>query len=282
VIPKEVEKINIDPVSKEIKKLYDFQVDDIEKPKVTHATHELICVKDFISGMISINLETFQVSKIRFAPKVFPYASILPISNKKLFVNGGYTGSASVTDTFIVDLASRSYEKFSSSVKRDSAGVVVKENKVFVFGGIEKREASLDYCEYFELNTCLWTRISPLPHQCHANTATLVENRIFLIGFQSEYLLEFNEDLGEYSQIIDVPPNCMKFVFENWIITPEEILEFDVRQMKWQRYRFPSRLEFGWLFNFSCTRADGFIYFIDDVNGLLRLDIEQKKIDKIV
>ena len=281
-IPTQVEKLHTEEVSKEIQKLYDLKVEDLSKPALKRSAYELICAKDYISGLISIDLSTFQVNPIKFAPKVYTYSTVIPITNKKIFINGGYTGSASVTDTFIVDLDKRSYERIPSTVRRDAAGIVMKENKVFVFGGIEKRESSLEICECFDLETSRWSQLPKLPYASCANTATLVENRIFLLGLQCDNLLEYDDLNGEFRNIIPVPKDCMKFVFENWVITPEEIMEFDVADIRWKRYCFPAKLNFGWLFSFSCARVEKYFYFIDDVNGLLRLDTEQKKIDKIV
>jgi hypothetical protein len=281
-IPKEVEKLEIDLLLIEISKVFEMKNDEVGKTRIVKGRNELFCAKDYISGLIRIDLDTFQVNPVKFGPKVFPYSSVIPISKQKIFVTGGYTGSTSVSDAFVVDFNAKSYESFPSNVKRDAAAILMKGEKVFVFGGIEKKECSLDVCEYFDLNVFKWRRITSLPYPSHANTATLVEDRIFVIGFQLEHLLEYNEKLNKFHEVISLPGDCLKFVFENWIITPQEILEFDMKTLRWARFCFSSTLKFGWLFNHSSVKVDKFIYFIDDINGLLRLDTDQKKIDKIV
>lgn len=281
-VPKELDKLKIDPILKEIEKIFNSKEENLGKSSSNRVTQELICCKDYITGLLSIDLTTFQVNQIKSAPKVFPYSSITQISDSKIFITGGYNGSTSLNEAFILDLESNSYDSIPSKINRDASAIVMKGNQIFVFGGIEKKEVSLKICECFDLVAYRWNRIADLPYECHSNTATLVENRIFVLGFQADYLLEFNDLTQKYSQIISVPKDCMKFVFGNWIITPDEILEFDVSSLRWKRYCFPSTLKFGWLLTYNCAKIENFIYFIDDINGLLRLDTIQKKIDKIV
>ena len=281
-VPKELDRLKIDPILNEIEKIFNAKEENLGKSNSNRSTQELICCKDYISGLISIDLTTFQVNQIKSAPKVYPYSSMTHLSDSKIFITGGYNGTTSLNEAFIFDLGKSSYNSISSQINRDASGIVMKENKIFVFGGIEKKEVSLKISECFDLVAYRWSRIADFPYECHSNTATLVENRIFVLGFQADYLLELNDATQKYTQIISVPKDCMKFVFGNWIITPDEILEFDVSSLRWQRYCFPSTLKFGWLLTYNCAKIKNFIYFIDDINGLLRLDTDQKKIDKII
>lgn len=279
-IPKQVMNLNLEPILKELRKIFVFNVADLGKPIAKKEYSDMICSRDYSEGLISINLNTYEVNSLKFAPKIYPYSMVCRVSDNKIFINGGYDGSNAVTDTFIVDIQNKSYESLPCSVQRDAGGVVLKDNKVYVFGGIERKGVDLDICESFDLTTYEWTRLTPLPKESHANTASLNNDRILVTGFHFGNLLEYQEN--GFKELITLPGNCMKFIFENWIITSDELLEYNKESSKWVRYFFPSPLKFGWLYTFSSTRLGKFIYFIDDLNGLLRIDTLEKKIDRIV
>lgn len=279
-IPGKLNKLNIDGVLREMQKVFDIKTEDLGKADFHNNSNQLLCSKDYFEGLVRIDLKTFQVSPLNFAPKVFPYSNICRVTENQIFVNGGYNGTESVPDTYIIDIQSKSYETLPNSIKRDAAGIVYKDRKVFVFGGIEKKGVDLDACESFDIDKYEWSRLTPLPRVSKANTATLLGNRIVVLGFNLEYLLEYQE--SGFRELIKLPGDCMKFVFENWIVTPDELLENTGNGFKWTRYCFPNSLKFGWLFTFSGTRSGKYIYFIDDVNGLLRIDTSEKKIDRIL
>lgn len=240
----------------------------------------LIFAKDYESGLVSVDFNSLKESKVGFGPKILPYHILCRISRSRYFISGGYDGEKSTNDSYIFDLGSKTCKKLKSSIERDGAGSVCKDNKVFIFGGIHTNIEDLQLCQYYDISLQTWHELCPLPKKSHANTATLIDDLVILTGFHLNGIYLF--DGTSYTNLVSLQENSFKHLFGRWAIDGKTIYKSeDIRHNLWVSFNCEVQLKLGWLCCFSGFRNKKFIYFVEESNGILRLDTEQNKIEVI-
>jgi hypothetical protein len=240
----------------------------------------LIFAKNYESGLVSLNLDTFEETKLSFAPRILPYHMLCKISGVKYFISGGYDGSRSTGDTFIVDLSLKTFQKLSSSIDRDGAASVLKDEKVFIFGGIHTNEEDLKLCQFFDMKLNSWHDLPDLPIKSHANTASLLHHSIVLTGFHLDGVYRF--DGTSYVNLIKIQSVTFKYLFDEWVIDGKSIFKLEnFNHNLWVSFNCDKELKLGWLSCLSGFRRGKFVYFVEEINGVLRLDTENKKVEVV-
>lgn len=241
---------------------------------------KLVTVKDYTSGLLSINLLTYHTTPLEFSPKVYPYSNICKISESKYFINGGHNGESTISDTYLLDLSSKSYKSLPESVARDGSGTILMNDKVYIFGGLRNKNDELQLAQYFDLKTSTWNEISQLPKPSGANTASLVNDCILITGYNLSNVYLLNSEI--YLVLLKLKENSFKYIFEKWVIDSKSIYELeDLSNNLWTSFSISPTITLGWLYSFTSVRYRKFIYFLDDVNGLMRLNTKEKKLELI-
>ena len=240
----------------------------------------LVFAKDYESGLVAVDFNTLKERKVAFGPKILPYHILCRISRSRYFISGGYDGEKSTDDSYIFDLGSKTCRKLRSSIERDGAGSVYKDNKVFIFGGIHTNVEDLQLCQYYNISLQTWHELSPLPMKSHANTASLIDDLVILTGFHLNGIYLF--DGSCYSNLVSLQENSFKHLFGRWAIDGKAIYKSeDISNNLWVSFNCEVQFKLGWLCCFSGFRNKKFIYFVEESNGILRLDTEQNKIEVI-
>lgn len=241
---------------------------------------KLITVKDYTSGLLSINLLTYHTTPLAYSPKIYPYCCISKISESKYFINGGNDGEHTVGDTYLLDYNNKSYKTLPSSIARDGSGTVYMNERVYVFGGLRSKNDELQLAQYFDLKTSAWNEISPLPKPSGANTASLFNDCILITGYNLSNIYLLNSEI--YLSLLKTKENSFKYIFEKWVIDSKTIYELeDLSNNLWTSFNIDKKINIGWLYSFTSVRYRKYIYFLDDINGLMRLHTSEKKLELI-
>ena len=112
--------------------------------------------------------------------------------------------------------------------KRDLTAVVCSEKALVVAGGVQEGGTKLTTVEVMDTDTRKWSTASSLPHGLYAATATICENRVYLVGGYGEHgwttsvltcslgdLLRSQCSQAVWGMITDLPVTCSSCVTLN-------------------------------------------------------------------
>lgn len=224
--------------------------------------------------LLCIDLRTLRRSVLSFTPNIGTYAQACKISKDCYFINGGYNGSASTSETFIINIKAGSYESLASSTPRRLGGCTYNDNKVYRFGGHTSKAESLSDC--FDLNTKKWNQIANLPSESYHNTAAVTGNKIIVSGYHLNCALAF--DGNTYTPIINLAANCYKIVAEGYILVQNTLYAY--LDGEWQGHNI------GMIWDKYCWiylpfKRGRFIYFVETTSGLMRINTVSFKLEKV-
>ena len=133
-------------------------------------------------GLLSIDLKTFQLSQLEYSPKIGVFGQSCQIDKERYFFLGGLTNRNYSEAAYIINIKERSCISLPNGPAKLVGGSVVKDNKVYIFGGSTNKSTQLATCETFDLITYEWKSLHHLPHPLFNGTASLLNNNIILSG----------------------------------------------------------------------------------------------------
>ena len=269
---------------KEIPK-YDSS-DDSEYVFFSSTTHKR-------SDLVRIDLNTFKLTPLSFHPprRFSAYSQACKIQKDLYFYYDSYQGRSNA-EIFVVNFEYNSYEKISDHSERRRGACVMKNNSVYVFGGcyvtkilgfISGETALMQNSDRFDLSTQTWRPIATLPSPSDSNTASLLNNEIYIVGGFLNFLLHYDTNTDTYREVFELAHKPQyKAICGKWILVESDDRIFEIKgNEEVCRYNMSNKLFRGSLL-ISCTFKKGkYIYLVLFNETLLRIDTEQKKLEEV-
>ena len=230
-------------------------------------------------GLLSIDLNSLIISKLDFAPSIRPNCQICKVDINTYFIHGGKTKyDSTLPEAYLVNVKEQTYKILKDGPLKASGASVLKNNKVYVFGGINNKKY-LATCDTYNLLTAEWKSIHPLPNACNSMTASILNKNIILSGFQLDCCYSYND--SAYSNILKLPSTCYKILCEGWILARSILYENRQEDnLVWINHNITTI----WnecLWTWAVFKKQNYFYVIDTKNSLMRIDIQQKVLEKI-
>ena len=231
-------------------------------------------------GLLSIDLDLLTISKLEYTPRIMPYCQICKIDKYIYFIHGGSIENKScrLPYAYFVNIKEQSYRFLRDGPPKSSGASVLKDNKVYVFGGYNKNNF-LATCDTFNLLTKEWKSIHPLPQECNSMTAAILNKDIALSGYQIDCCYSYNDSV--YSRILKLPSACYKILCEGWILAKSMLYEnLQDDNLLWINHKINTIWDES-LWTYTVFKKQYYFYFIDTNNSLMRLDIKKKVLERI-
>ena len=229
-------------------------------------------------GLMSIDLNTFKLSHLDFAPKINKFCHASKIDNSTYFVCGDFLNGGIVRgETYLINLRERRCEILQNGPAKCAGGSVLKDSKVYVFGGGDP--LSLNTCDTYDLKTKEWKLISPLPVPCFYITTVLLDKAIILSGQHMNCCYSYDD--YTYKNILNLVASQHKIVFEGWILCGSILYEnHDKSLSKWTSHKVDYSIN-TYLIVSTTFKNKQHLYFITQNSVLVRLDTNLKKLEII-
>ena len=231
-----------------------------------------------IGGLVSIDLNSFTLSTLDWAPKIGAYCNACKIDKNSYFFYGGYLGGASRAESYLVNFSEKKYEALPNGICKHLAGISLKEDIVYIFGG-RSDTAIVNSCEIFDLKLKEWKSINALPKACSSIAAAVLNNEIILSGYQFDCCYSYNNSI--FTSILPLTGDCYKLVCEGWIFSKSLLYENkESNNSKWVSQNINNPWS-NYLFTYTSCKKDQYFYFIDRSSSLMRIDTILKKLERI-
>ena len=229
-----------------------------------------------IGEMVSIDLTTFKLSNLNFPQKIGRGSQACKLDETTYFFHGGYLLNLAQGETYLLNIREKQFTALQSGPEKASAASVLKDNKVYIFGG--HNLFALDTCDTYDLILKEWKSINPLPKPCTQITAGLIDRDIILSGLNFNCCYAYHDSV--YINILNLPEDKEKVVLEGWILCDSILYQNkDRHTLQWTRHNVNNP----WsrpLSVYTTFKKGKLIYFIDADCSLMRIDTELKKLDK--
>ena len=239
--------------------------------------HVIFSNNMYNGGHFAIDLNSFRLWSLDYAPKIGTYSHACKIDRDHYFFHGGrLQGNSTRSGAYIINIRERKYDVLKDGPAKDlGGGTVWKRNKVFLFGG--NNGGVVNTCECFDLLLKDWKVIHPLPKASYSVLATLLNQEIVLSGFHHNCLYYYNE--SAYTSILALPANSYKIISEGWVYVNSILYEYNSTQ--WIAHRVNGCAWNNYLWINTIFKQREYLYFIDINNSLMRIDTNLKKLEKI-
>ena len=237
----------------------------------------VIFARDPIEGLLSIDLDTFKLSKLDYAPKVGKYCHACKINQNTYFFHGGIINDVHRSEAYLINIKDSKYETVTNGPTKSCGGrSAVRNNKIYIFGGQNGRD--MKTCDTFDLKTKEWRSITALPQSSQNITAAVLNNDIILSGYAMGCCYSYND--STYTNILNLPASAYKLVCEGWIYTNSILYENEDQSLsKWTTH---NAIEWNYyMWTYCAFKKNQYIYFIDKSNLLIRIDTKLKKVESI-
>ena len=134
----------------------------------------------------------------------------------------------------------------------------------------------------FDLSTNTWTEIAQLPANSTHNSASVLNNRIYIVGLHLPKLTIYNELSNKYEFLSQMPGCCYKLIYDKWIFISGLTSVYEIKGNKISKYKCSNLWISDPLLHHQATKHEDYIYFIQNGPVLLRFDILSKKIITLV
>ena len=268
----QLQRDNVDSIKDKIKGLFEFKGSDWTE------CNEMIFSRDpNTGGLVSIDLTTFKLSALGWAPKIFAYSQACKINKNTYFFHGGLMGKSYLGDSYLINIQEMNYKILPTGKCNAFQGSVLKDDKVYIFGGYTGGPLTLS--ETFDLKSNTWKSRNPLPCATQSVTAALLNKEIILSGFEMNCCYSYDDKV--FSSILSIPARCYKIVCEGWIFASSTLHEnIERNKLKWVSYNINNPWN-TFLFTNTVFQKKNFLYFIDYKNSLMRIDTILKKLEAI-
>ena len=226
-----------------------------------------------------INLDTLTEKTIllKSGPDSYSACASCYLGKSNYFLYGGYpvVGSAR-----IINIDSCDVTPLPASYPNCFVGACLFQQSVYVFGGASQGTIPLATSQRFCLNEKEWQSICSLPIASFCTSASVIEGKIYVSGFQMPQVLIYNQTADSFSDFTYIGASLAKYLFGKWIVTAKgELFEFYHQEfVKRQNHAFT----IGNLSNFATFRRNNFIYYVTDPLSLYRINPTTKSVEEIV
>ena len=243
------------------------------------------------SNLVCVSLYAFKLVPVMFTPsrKFSGLAQACKIQKDIYFYYDSQHGKSNA-DIFIINFQTNSYKKVSEHCERQRGACVMKNNWVYVFGGYVSKTlaflssdlSSMKGCERFDLSTNTWKQIADLPVPSYCNMASMLNNKIYVVGRFFNPLLRYDTDKNIYHEIIVLSQKeHYKVICDKWVLVDDDSLYEIGEGDDVLRYRMSNKLLRSSLL-IGCTFRKGkYIYIVLMNEQLLRIDTKLRKIEDI-
>lgn len=251
------------------------QVEQVEGKADDSDSEDLIFSKDSDEGgLCKIDLKSFKQSKLGYE-KIGSEGGACKISKGLYFFNGGIKKEP-IGETWLINTIKGTADALPPSICRKGNGCIYKDGQVYVFGGYQN--LGIEICQTYNIAARKWEKINSLPVASFSNTATLLDNRILVTGFNLNCV--FSYDTTGYTSVLKLQSNFTKFLCEGWVISNRRLYENSDRSSnKWETYHTQCVLDT--YFVYTGFKRGSFIYFITVRNQLWRINTIDKKIELV-
>ena len=238
--------------------------------------NEMIFSRNASGGLVSIDLDTFIMYNLVYAPKIGRFGNACKLSKNLYMFSGGKIYDTITADAYLINIKDKNYEILKKGPEKEGCGSALKNNKVYIFGGING--VFLKSCDTYDLMTKEWSSIAALPQASNSITAATFGKDIILSGYHMSCCYSYN-DLT-FTNILNLPENKDKIICEGWIYSNSILYKNqDQCLSKWTSYNVISWNNYLWVF---CVFKKGqFLYFIDSNDSLMRIDTNLMRVEKI-
>jgi hypothetical protein len=223
-----------------------------------------------------IDLNELLVSTINFNISIDPsiQSTACKLNSQEYFYSNR-------TSSFILNFSTGIAEKISAiDSSLTGRGCVYKTDVVYCFGGSVDKGKNVAICHKFDRKKAAWIKIADLPKASTHNSASLINNNIYIVGFNINSIVYYNDFSNTFTGTYKLPSET-KLICENWILANEEKTLWEINDNKISKHRMENHWA-GELLAVSCSfRHQNFIYFIQNGSKLMRLDTVNKKVERI-
>ena len=210
------------------------------------------------------------------------HACICKISDKELFIHGGYCFS--FCDTYKLNLETLDIEVLPSWTPRYTAACVYKDSKVFVFGGIDENSV-LNTAAVYDLQKNTWNELSPMPKPSQTTTAVAYKNQLMIVGLELEMVFSFNNNMYYSLASPKLLPNTGKIILQAgskyFIIQVTKVWETQDFN-KWECYELNSKnIPNGLALLTYPVAKENHVYFVFNDYLLRRFNISSHSVEVI-
>jgi Galactose oxidase, central domain len=194
--------------------------------------------------------------------------------------NGNYFYNIK-NQNFILDLINRkAYPLLELNAGLIARGCTYKDSTIYIFGGSNKKAEQVNECHKFSQSSNFWMRIANLPKPSRYNSASNVNGHIYVVGINTEGILYYDEYENKFINTYTLPPES-KVICENWILVNKQKYIWEISGNTIIKH-FTTTPWPGDYLAVSCAfRNENFIYFIQSKSTLMRLDVLNKRIERI-
>jgi hypothetical protein len=161
----------------------------------------------------------------------------------------------------------------------ESRACVCKLNLIYFFGGRGRthRKSKIE-SEKYNYTTKKLNRISNLPLPSRSNMASLIYDRIFIVGKEIPYVLEYLDEIDRYIYHFDILDggNHFKIICGSWVLIDDDSKIYEITPQS------AKKIETGKKITFSCNMAYVFhrqeFYYFFDSNCLYKFDPRIKRL----
>ena len=112
----------IENTKRSIENFYEFYD---QKGTTWKECSEVIFSKDITGGLLSIDLDTFKLSNIAYAPKIGLYCHACKIDRKTYFFHGGHLNKKIVSEAYLINIKDKNYERLTDGRAKSFGGGTV-------------------------------------------------------------------------------------------------------------------------------------------------------------
>ena len=265
---------SIENIKRDLEKALRF--DDFEDISWKECNEVIFSRDSTVGDMLSIDLNTFKLSNLHFAPKIGAYSTACKIDKDLYFFQGGYINGFK-GESYIINIKEKKYEKFNNGNAYCHRGSALKDNTVYIFGG--HNGSSVNVCEAFDLKTKNWKSIHALPKASNSVTAALLDKEIILSGYDMNCCYSYKG--STFTSILHLSVG-FKIVCEGWILANSVLYGYkENNQPKWIMHNADGSF-LAQLCTYCVFKKEHFFYFICSIDSsLMRIDTKLKKLDKM-
>lgn len=210
--------------------------------------------------------------------------NVIPLGEDVLFVQGGIINGEFISDCFFWHLSTGEFEeKPGGPINGGAAFLKVREN-IYIFGGAAMNVyVPVQLSHKFCLESEEWGSIADLPKASYNNTcAALSNNRIAIVGQHLENVLYYNIESDNY--VADIATGSLYKI----LLSHEErlfIVYCDklkaLENGNWVEYTYEITNHYTIVYSYSLYR-NGYIYFVYPTKNVARLNLETKKVTRLI
>ena len=173
---------------KSIENVYESYNDE----RIWKECDQLIFSRDGSGRMLAINLETFKLSSLEYAPSIPLYSHACKVDKNTFFFHCGSLNNSVTGDDYLINTKDKTYEVLlSSQNKVHGGGLAMKNNKVYIFGGWNGTDKNA--CETFDLKTKKCKSITALPKYSPNVTAAVLGEVIIVSGYELNSFYSYDD-----------------------------------------------------------------------------------------